>query len=60
MEHKDVYGLTVRATVGNVFSGESYLRRTGFTGRRTGPVSFYERRDRTVGPMFSFEVRGRF
>ena len=60
VEHKDVYGLTVRAGVGNLFHGESFLRRTGFAGRRTDPVSFYERRDRTVGPIYSLEVRGKF
>ncbi|NJC41442.1 hypothetical protein GGQ87_001700 [Brevundimonas alba] len=60
VEHKDVYGLTVRASVGNVFSGESYLRRTSFAGRRTDPVSFYERRDRTVGPIYALEIRGKF
>lgn len=60
IEHKDVHGLTVRASVANVFGGESCLRRTSFTGRRTGPVAFYERRDRTVGSMFSFEFRGSF
>lgn len=60
IEHKDFYGLTVRASVGNAFHGESYLRRTGFAGRRTEPISFYERRDRTVGPIYSFEVRGKF
>lgn len=60
IEHKDFYGLTVRASVGNVFSGESYLRRTGFSGRRDGPVAFYERRDRTVGPIYGLEIRGKF
>ncbi len=60
VEHKDVYGLTVRASVGNAFHGESYLRRTVFNGRRTDPVSFHERRDRTVGPIYSLEVRGKF
>ena len=60
VEHKDLLGLTVRASIGNAFSGESYLRRTGFAGRRTGPVSFYEQRDRTIGPIYSFDIRGKF
>ena len=60
VEHKDVYGLTVRANVGNIFSGESYFDRIGYQGRRTDPVAYMERRDRTIGPIFSLEVRGRF
>jgi hypothetical protein len=60
IEHKDVRGLTLRATVGNLFSGESYLFRTVYAGRRTDPISFVERRDRTIGPIYSFEVRGKF
>ena len=60
VEHKDFYGLTVRANVGNVFAGESYLFRQVHAGRRTDPIAFFERRDRTIGPIFSFEVRGKF
>lgn len=60
IEHKNVHGLTVVARVGNAFSGESYLKRTSYQGRRIGPITGYERRDRTIGPIFSFEVRGRF
>jgi outer membrane receptor for ferrienterochelin and colicins len=60
VEHKDVFGLTVRASAGNVFSGESYLFRQVHAGRRTDPIAFVERRDRTIGPIFSFEIRGKF
>ena len=60
VEHKDFYGLTLRASAGNVFSGESYLFRQVHAGRRTDPIAYLERRDRTIGPIFSFEVRGRF
>lgn len=60
VEHKDVMGLTVRASAANVFSGESYYTRTGYAGRRLDPISFIEVRDRTIGPIFSFEVRGKF
>jgi hypothetical protein len=34
--------------------------RTVFTGRRTGPVAFFEDRNRDIGPIFSFSIRGRF
>jgi hypothetical protein len=59
-EHKDVFGLTVRATVSNVLAARSMWDRTVYVGRRTGPISFIERRDRLIGPIFSFQVRGKF
>ncbi|HEV2122991.1 MAG TPA: TonB-dependent receptor, partial [Chloroflexota bacterium] len=60
VEHKDLLGLTVRATVANVLGARSTLDRTVFVGRRTGPVAFFEERDRRIGPIFSFSVRGKF
>jgi outer membrane receptor for ferrienterochelin and colicins len=60
VEHKDVLGLNVRATIANVLGATSMFDRTVFAGRRTGPVSFFERRDRRIGPIFSFTVRGKF
>lgn len=60
VEHKDVFGLTVRATAGNVFDARSTWDRFVYAGRRTGPLDFIERRDRLIGPIFSFQIRGRF
>ncbi|HEY7811109.1 MAG TPA: TonB-dependent receptor plug domain-containing protein [Allosphingosinicella sp.] len=60
VENKDVLGLTVRATVGNILAARSYWDRTVYQGRRTGPVAFYERRDRLIGPLFNFAIRGKF
>ncbi|HZF93724.1 MAG TPA: TonB-dependent receptor plug domain-containing protein [Allosphingosinicella sp.] len=60
VEHKDLLGLTVRATANNVLGARSNLDRTVFVGRRTGPIDFIEDRNRTIGPIFSFSVRGRF
>jgi outer membrane receptor for ferrienterochelin and colicins len=60
IEHKDVYGLTVRAGMYNLFSADSMWSRTVYTGRRTDPVAFVEQRDRSIGPIFSFQVRGKF
>ena len=60
VENKDVFGLTVRATAGNVLGARSYWDRLVFLDRRTGPVDFIERRDRLIGPIFSFQIRGRF
>jgi len=53
-------GLTVRATVSNLLGARSMLDRTVYAGFRTGPVAFYEERDRRIGPVFSFAVRGKF
>lgn len=60
LEHKDFYGLTVRASAANVFAGESYQYRQVHAGRRTDPIAFFERRDRTIGPIFSLDIRGKF
>jgi outer membrane receptor for ferrienterochelin and colicins len=60
VEHKDLLGLTVRATVNNILGARSNLDRTVYVGRRTGPIDFIEDRNRTIGPIFSFSVRGRF
>ena len=61
VEHKDVLGLTVRASVRNIANARSKRDRTAYTGvRGEGPVSFIEERDRLIGPIFSFSVRGKF
>ncbi|HEY0373081.1 MAG TPA: TonB-dependent receptor [Thermoanaerobaculia bacterium] len=60
VEHKNVAGLTVRASINNLLAADSMWDRTVHTGRRTGPVDFIEHRDRQIGPIFSFQVRGKF
>ena len=60
LEHKDLGGLTVRAGVHNLLAADSMWDRTVHAGRRTDPVSFIEERDRQIGPIFSFQVRGKF
>jgi outer membrane receptor for ferrienterochelin and colicins len=60
LEHKNVYGLTVRAGLYNLFAADSMWQRTVYAGRRTDPVAFVEERDRSIGPIFSFSVRGKF
>ena len=59
-EHKDVWGLTVRASVGNALGGVSLFDRTVYVGRRTGPIDFFERRNRRIGPIFGLNVSGKF
>lgn len=61
VEHKDVFGLTVRATYNNVLNGRNYFDRTVWTARRNNsPIAFIEARDRFIGPIFSFQVKGNF
>jgi hypothetical protein len=60
VENKDVFGLTVRATLGNLLDANSILDRVNYVGRRDGPVSFVEERRRKIGPIFSFAMSGSF
>lgn len=60
VEHKDVFGLTVRATAGNLLGAMSLWDRTVYVDRRDGPVDYVEKRDRRIGPIFSFSVSGKF
>ena len=60
VEHKDVAGLTVRLTAGNLLDARSVWDRTVYVNRRDGPVAFFEDRDRLIGPIFTLSVRGRF
>ncbi|MDC0886558.1 TonB-dependent receptor plug domain-containing protein [Altererythrobacter sp.] len=61
VENKDVLGLTMRATVGNLLGGRQLFERTVYDGFRTeNPVLFVEDRDRRIGPIFRFDVSGNF
>lgn len=60
IEHKNVAGLTLRATAGNQLGAMSRWDRTVYTGRRDGPIDYLEHRDRRIGPIFSFAVSGKF
>ena len=61
VEHKDVFGLTVRATAGNILDARSRRERVVYDGiRGQSPVDFVESRDRLIGPIFAFSVRGNF
>ena len=60
LEHKNLAGLTVRGSVRNLLGANDYLDRTVYVGRRTGPISFVEARNRSVGPTFSLAVSGSF
>lgn len=60
VEHKDVAGLTLRASRHNLFGATSMWDRTVYQNRRDGPVAFYEVRDRRIGPVYSLTVSGTF
>ncbi|MFL6761839.1 MAG: TonB-dependent receptor plug domain-containing protein [Sphingomicrobium sp.] len=61
VEHKNLFGLTVRATVNNVFNGRHLLDRTVYTGfRDRNPINFVEKHDQLVGPLFNLSVKGTF
>ncbi len=61
VENKDVFGLTLRASVGNVLSARNRFERTVFDGSRPdGDILFIERADRRIGPVFRFSVNGEF
>ena len=61
VEHKDVFGLTVQARVGNLLGARNYVRRTVYDGPRPdGAIVFREFSDRRIGPIFRFSVSGDF
>jgi hypothetical protein len=61
VENKDVFGLTARVSAGNLLNARSRWDRIVYAGRRnSAPIDFVEKRDRLIGPIFSFSVRGTF
>ncbi len=75
VEHKDVFGLTVQANLGNLFGRAENFTRTAFgdllgqpgdldrgfmRGRRNGPVAFVEDRSREFGLIYRLTISGSF
>lgn len=61
VEDKNVLGLTVRASVDNIFNARHHVYRTIYTGfRDTHPVAFTQEQDQLIGPIFSLMVKGNF
>lgn len=61
VENKNVFGLTVKAEVFNPNNGRQRWDRVVYTGRRGfSPIAFTETRNRLVGPIFAFSVKGNF
>ncbi len=56
-----MFGLTVRAQVGNVLNGRHYYDRHVYAGRRNAtPLVFRQHNDQLIGPIFTFTIRGSF
>ncbi len=61
VEHKDLFGLTVRATIANPLNGRHYFDRIVYDGRRgRDPVAFVQKSDQLIGPIFRLSVKGNF
>jgi hypothetical protein len=61
VENKNVAGMTVRASAGNLLNARSKWDRFVYTGfRDTHPLSFIEKRNRLIGPVFTLSVKGNF
>ncbi|HYI48873.1 MAG TPA: TonB-dependent receptor plug domain-containing protein [Allosphingosinicella sp.] len=61
VEHKDVFGLTARASVDNLLGTNEGFSRTFYNGRRLADDSnrlFTEDRDRFYGPVFTLSISG--
>ena len=61
VEHKDVMGMTVRFTAGNVLNARHRFDRVVFDGRReSDPIAFIQKHNQLIGPIFALQVRGTF
>jgi hypothetical protein len=60
VENKNVFGLTVRTGVSNLISSGQKLDRYVFVNRSDGPLLFFERRRRSVGPVLNLAISGNF
>jgi hypothetical protein len=58
VEHKNVFGLTVRASVDNLLGTNESFSRTFLAGNRPSAVLFTEARDRFYGPIFTLTISG--
>lgn len=60
IENKDVAGMTLRATLGNILSQRQEFSRTVFTDRANNLAAFSEERNRRFGTIFTLDVEGSF
>jgi hypothetical protein len=61
VEHKNVFGMTVRADAFNLLNARHRWTRYVYTDwRDTAPISFIQRNNQLIGPIFSLTVKGTF
>jgi len=60
LEHKDVFGLKIRATAGNLTGGGFNAQQIFFVDRRTGPVDFFRNAQGEGGPVLRLDISGTF
>ena len=60
VENKDVFGLTTRFRLGNLFNRRNEFFRTIFNDRINNDIAFREERSRTFGTIFRFDIEGSF
>ncbi|NNC48481.1 MAG: TonB-dependent receptor plug domain-containing protein [Sphingomonas sp.] len=58
VENKDVGGMTVRASLLNIFDQHDRFERTVYVDRRDGPIAFSEYQDRDFGRIFELTITG--
>ncbi|HET9811055.1 MAG TPA: TonB-dependent receptor plug domain-containing protein [Sphingomicrobium sp.] len=61
VENKDVFGMTVRAQVGNIFNARHRWTRYIYEDwRDSSEIDQIQRNNQLIGPIFSFMVKGTF
>lgn len=61
VEHKNVLGTTVRLSADNLIESKHRVWRTVWEGYRDRtPVSFFQKQNQLVGPIFSLSIKGTF
>jgi outer membrane receptor for ferrienterochelin and colicins len=60
LEHKDLLGLKVRATVANLYSSRDRSQQVAYVDRRDGPVDYTRDYSLTFHPFYRLQVSGTF
>ena len=61
VEHKNVFGTTVRLSADNLIDSKHRVWRTVYTGYRDRtPISYVQRNNQIVGPIYSLSIKGTF
>jgi outer membrane receptor for ferrienterochelin and colicins len=60
IEHKDVWGLKLRAAIGNLYNAKDHNASVSYVARRDGPVEYARDSTVTWHPFFQFTLSGTF